>query len=628
MSPQKTCPQCGSEYELDVMFCPKDGTTLRVPVGGGLVGSVLADRYHILRKLGEGGMGQVYLAEHVKMGRKSAIKVMNPSMSQDPEAIGRFNREASNASRISHNNVCGIYDFGETPDGLIYLAMEYVEGESLTKVMEREGALAPERAADITRQVANALDAAHDIGIVHRDLKPDNIMVAKNRDGSDLVKVVDFGIAKAAHGDGQKVTRTGLVVGTPEYMSPEQLSGDQLDGRSDTYTLGLVTFHMLTGVLPFPSTTIQESMIMRLTDRPRTLAEMRPDVSWPPPVQAVLDRVLQRRAEDRYQRAGEFAAEMERAVHGMPASATRVGTQVVGSTVPPTAAHGAAASATTGSGTTGSAAAPAGAAMPATAASAPVAVPRKRGVLVPVGAAAGLVVIGVTAWMVYGQQRSRGGDLTAASGAHVVAMADSTTPQAGGSSGATGRETSTTDTSAPRDAEPSRPVEKYAKQERPASGASTDSAKTVAAKRAVPNPERSAPTPASAPPVSNASAMQPAPTSTAPPPASVAPAADEFDGDLTAERARQGVQVAATLLERQETERALRILGRALKRLPTLDDSITALYHVSEGLFQRAERTGSSTPKQRACTILNGLKAARGHKYATSIAYLYDQECK
>lgn len=628
MSPQKTCPQCGSEYELDVMFCPKDGTTLRVPVGGGLVGSVLADRYHILRKLGEGGMGQVYLAEHVKMGRKSAIKVMNPSMSQDPEAIGRFNREASNASRISHNNVCGIYDFGETPDGLIYLAMEYVEGESLTKVMEREGALAPERAADITRQVANALDAAHDIGIVHRDLKPDNIMVAKNRDGSDLVKVVDFGIAKAAHGDGQKVTRTGLVVGTPEYMSPEQLSGDQLDGRSDTYTLGLVTFHMLTGVLPFPSTTIQESMIMRLTDRPRTLAEMRPDVSWPPPVQAVLDRVLQRRAEDRYQRAGEFAAEMERAVHGMPASATRVGTQVVGSTVPPTAAHGAAASATTGSGTTGSAAAPAGAAMPATAASTPVTAPRKRGVLVPVGAAAGLVVIGVTAWMVYGQQRSRGGDLTAAPGAHVVAMADSTTPQAGGSSGATGRETSTTDTSAPRDAEPSRPVEKYAKQERPASGASTDAAKTVAAKSAVPNPERSAPTPASAPPVSNASAMQPAPTSTAPPPASVAPAADEFDGDLTAERARQGVQVAATLLERQETERALRILGRALKRLPTLDDSITALYHVSEGLFQRAERTGSSTPKQRACTILNGLKAARGHKYATSIAYLYDQECK
>ncbi|MGH7648718.1 MAG: serine/threonine protein kinase, partial [Gemmatimonadaceae bacterium] len=360
MSAQKTCPQCGSEYELDVMFCPRDGSTLRVPAGGGLEGSIVADRYHILRKLGEGGMGQVYLAEHIKMGRKSAIKVMNPSMSQDPDAIGRFNREAANASRITNNNVAAIYDFGETPEGLIYLAMEYVEGEPLTKVMERTGALSVERAANITRQVAEALNAAHEIGIVHRDLKPDNIMIAKNRDGSDMVKVVDFGIAKAqGGGDGQKVTKTGLVVGTPEYMSPEQLAGDALDGRSDIYTMALVTFHMLTGTLPFPSTTLQESMIMRLTDRPRTLAEMRPDASWPAPVQAALDRALQRKAEDRYQHATDFSSDLTRAVSG----ATGVGALGVGTTGVGTAGVGTAGVGTTGVGAT----AGTGGAMPSTA---------------------------------------------------------------------------------------------------------------------------------------------------------------------------------------------------------------------------------------------------------------------
>ncbi|HUX35349.1 MAG TPA: serine/threonine-protein kinase, partial [Gemmatimonadaceae bacterium] len=199
MSQLKICPQCGAEYELDQRFCPKDGTTLRMQGSEhDLVGSIIADRYHVLRKLGEGGMGQVYLAEHVKMGRRSAVKVMNPGMVHDADAISRFNREASNASRINHPNVAAVYDFGETGEGLIYLAMEFVEGPPLTSLIEQLGALPPLRAADIARQAADALAVAHDMGIVHRDLKPDNIMIAKNRDGSDLVKVVDFGIAKAA----------------------------------------------------------------------------------------------------------------------------------------------------------------------------------------------------------------------------------------------------------------------------------------------------------------------------------------------------------------------------------------------------------------------------------------------
>jgi serine/threonine-protein kinase len=306
----KICPVCSTEYGDDVRFCPNDGQTLRSSSPGtDLVGQVIADRYHVLKKLGEGGMGQVYLAEHVKMGRRSAIKVMNPSMVHDPDAVARFNREAANASRITHPNVCAIYDFGETPEGLIYLAMEFVEGEPLTDVLAREGPLPLTRAAGIFLQVADALQAAHDLGIVHRDLKPDNIMLTGGRGGTDIVKVVDFGIAKAVAGgdDSQKVTKTGLVVGTPEFMSPEQLSGDPLDGRSDVYSLALVLFKMLTGALPFTASSAQETMIKRLTDDPATLADARPDLRFPAGLQETLTAALTRSPVDRYQSAAKFA---------------------------------------------------------------------------------------------------------------------------------------------------------------------------------------------------------------------------------------------------------------------------------------------------------------------------------
>ena len=331
MSATKICPQCSTEYPEDQRFCPRDGSTLKSQSGAGdLVGSVIADRYHVTKKLGEGGMGQVYLAEHVRMGRKSAVKVMNPGMVHDADAISRFNREAANASRINHPNVAAIYDFGETADGLIYLAMEFVEGEPLTNLIERQGALPAARAASIVRQTGEALTVAHELGIVHRDLKPDNIMIARNRDGSDCVKVVDFGIAKASNNEVQKVTRTGYIVGTPEYMSPEQLAGDKLDGRSDVYSLALVAFAALTGKLPFPSETVQESMIMRLTERPRTLAELKPDVNWPAQLQAVMDRGLARDAVDRYASAAEFGRDVERAIERMPQTvATEAKTSII-----------------------------------------------------------------------------------------------------------------------------------------------------------------------------------------------------------------------------------------------------------------------------------------------------------
>jgi serine/threonine-protein kinase len=328
----KVCTACGIEYGDEVLFCQRDGTPLR-PSGAtaDLVGQIIADRYHIQKKLGEGGMGQVYLAEHVKMGRRCAIKIMNQGLVNDPDAISRFNREAANASRIGHTNVCAIYDFGETPEGLIYLAMEFIEGRSLSGLLEEAKVLPLARAAAIITQCADALQVAHDLGIVHRDLKPDNIMITTTG-GKDVVKVVDFGIAKAVGADSgsQKVTKTGFVVGTPEYMSPEQLAGDQIDGRSDLYSLALVFYRMLTGASPFPADSQQETMIKRLTDDPVPLAQARPEVKFPDALQRVMDRALARTPADRYSQSSDFARDV-RALSGTITGMVDIdaGTQVV-----------------------------------------------------------------------------------------------------------------------------------------------------------------------------------------------------------------------------------------------------------------------------------------------------------
>ncbi len=341
----KICTSCGAEWPDSTNYCPNDGEGLR-SAEGDLVGSVLADKYRIVRKLGEGGMGAVYLGEHVKIHRFDAIKVLTKELAHNADAVARFNREAANAARINHPNVCAIYDFGETAEGLIFLAMEYIEGETLASLLKREGCLPPARAAAIIAQAASALQAAHDMGIVHRDLKPDNMMLARARDGSDHVKVVDFGIAKAVGGteEGQKVTKTGLVIGTPEYMSPEQLSGDVLDGRSDVYSLALVSYRALTGRLPFEADTAQEVLIARLTDEPAPLAEAAPQLASAPRLQSVFDRALQRMPGDRYGTASAFASDLMNATRQLPAAArpasTDAATQLVdtaaGEVLPPT----------------------------------------------------------------------------------------------------------------------------------------------------------------------------------------------------------------------------------------------------------------------------------------------------
>ncbi|MFI5232524.1 MAG: protein kinase [Gemmatimonadales bacterium] len=306
----KLCPTCGAEYADTERFCPQDGTPLRSrEATESLVGSVIADRYHVLAKLGEGGMGQVYLAEHVRMKRKSAVKVMRPSMTSDADAIGRFHREAANACQIDHPNVAAVYDFGENGDGVIYLAMEYVEGSSLARLIETNGALPLLRTAGIIRQIADGLDAAHQLGIVHRDLKPDNILVGRHHDGRDRVKVVDFGISKAARAEGQSLTQSGQVIGTPDYMSPEQISGEVAGRESDIYSLGIVAFNSLTRELPFKAPNPQAGMLLRLTERARRLADVRPDVAWPERLQGVLDRALELDISRRYATASSFAAD-------------------------------------------------------------------------------------------------------------------------------------------------------------------------------------------------------------------------------------------------------------------------------------------------------------------------------
>jgi serine/threonine-protein kinase len=331
---QNVCPTCRTEYGPEQDVCPRDGAPLSAaappPATDPLLGQILADRYRVLRSIGEGGMGRVYLAEHVKMGRKSAVKVMSPALAPTPEAISRFNREAANASQIHQPNVAAIYDFGETADGTLYLAMEYVEGETLTALVQREGPLNPRRAAELTAQIADGLSAAHHLGIVHRDLKPDNILVTHQADGREWVKIVDFGIAKTTKDLGQNVTSIGTAIGTPDYMSPEQLAGETLDARTDVYSLGLVLFNMLTGSLPHPTMTSKQSLVQRLTAKPRALAEVRPNAAWSPRLQKALDRALAPEPDDRYATVQDLARE----VRGAAGMAMPVGSLSAGAMAP------------------------------------------------------------------------------------------------------------------------------------------------------------------------------------------------------------------------------------------------------------------------------------------------------
>ena len=330
------CPACGAIYGDDAVFCPRDGMRLvappsrrpstgrdaaadasGVPRAGsvpleppGLVGTILDDRYRVETKIGEGGMSFVYLARDVSNGDRCAIKLLSASLAQDAKAMARLRREATFGMRLVHPNICHIIRLGETADGLVYVVMPFVEGELLSDVIGRAGQLQLGSAVSLVRDIAAGLHAAHEKGIVHRDLKPENVMVCRRPDGAEYAVVMDFGLAKERRADAelQKLTGTGIILGTPEFMSPEQLRGRQLDGRSDVYSLALITCEMLTGKLPFLGTTQQEIMMARLRGGPVSLRELRPDLELPDGVQAVLDKALHKSPDDRYATAPEFAA--------------------------------------------------------------------------------------------------------------------------------------------------------------------------------------------------------------------------------------------------------------------------------------------------------------------------------
>ncbi|MDB4877143.1 MAG: hypothetical protein JWM41_3589 [Gemmatimonadetes bacterium] len=345
------CPTCGTTYPDDARFCTRDGTRLLTPAGDtamtpplgspvigdsgsmsrvtpprpttpasrgdsvtplthfNLTGKTLQGRYEVVKKVGEGGMSFVYLANDVSTRERYAIKVLSAALSQDANAMARLRREASLGMRLAHPNVCHIIRLGETEDGLVYVVMPFVEGEILADRTNRRGHIPLNETVRLLRDMAAGLNVAHDLKIVHRDLKPENIMVCTRPDGTDYAVVMDFGLAKErkAGAELQKLTATGIILGTPEFMSPEQLRGKPLDARTDIYSLALMTYEMLTGKLPFQGRTQQEMMIARLRSEPTPLRKMRPELDFPEAVERVLAKAMQRNPDERYQTTCEFS---------------------------------------------------------------------------------------------------------------------------------------------------------------------------------------------------------------------------------------------------------------------------------------------------------------------------------
>ncbi|MEO8900652.1 MAG: serine/threonine-protein kinase [Polyangiaceae bacterium] len=283
-----------------------------------LLGTILAGRYRIEELVGAGGMGAVYRAEHVHMRKAVAVKVLHREMTAFPEVVARFEREAVAGGRIEHPNVVAASDFGKLEDGSFYLVLEFVEGQSLAKLVGKAGPLSPLRALRIARQIVAALQAAHGAGIVHRDLKPDNVMLIDKDEDADFVKVLDFGIAKIKveeNTEQQVLTQIGTVFGTPEYMSPEQARGELVDARADLYTVGVILYEMLSGVSPFKDDDLVVVLTRHLTAEPPPLpADLDPMV-----VDLVL-LLLRKNRDERVQTASELIERID-VILGAPASA-------------------------------------------------------------------------------------------------------------------------------------------------------------------------------------------------------------------------------------------------------------------------------------------------------------------
>lgn len=314
------CPTCGRHYASDVSVCPEDGTVLQadatvavqIPIDP-LIGRVLDDKYRLEERLGMGGMGAVYRATHLLIDRPVAVKVLNTRFVEDEAAKHRFRREARAAGRLQHPNAVAVTDFGTTPDGLVYIVMELLEGRSLRDVLALEAPLEIARAVSLMVQISAAVEAAHESGIIHRDLKPGNIFLVQRKHAAPVIKVLDFGIAKLAEeatedADAHNLTQTGVMIGTPRYMSPEQCDGAKLTPASDVYSLGIVFYEMLTGSTPFTGTSPLAVALQHSSKQPRRPSEL--NALIPPALEEVVLHTLNKRPEERPADAGAFRSEL------------------------------------------------------------------------------------------------------------------------------------------------------------------------------------------------------------------------------------------------------------------------------------------------------------------------------
>jgi serine/threonine-protein kinase len=275
---------------------------------------VVSDRYRIVRKLGEGGVGSVYFAEHLLVNRKVALKVLLPDISR-PKMIDLFLDEARTVARIGHENVIDIFYGGRSPDGFVFLAMEYLEGVDLAHVIRRDGPMPWERTRAILLQVAAGLGAVHQHGIVHRDVKPGNVFLIERDGRSDFVKVLDFGVAKVVAGAGVTDTGQGAVSGTPEYMSPEQALAERIDHRADIYSLGCVMYELCTGEPPFKGTSILQTLHKHVNDTPVRPSVRRPDLDISPQIDDIVLRAIEKDRELRWPDMAAFAEALEACRH-------------------------------------------------------------------------------------------------------------------------------------------------------------------------------------------------------------------------------------------------------------------------------------------------------------------------
>ena len=314
----KRCKLCGQRFTNDAAFCPFDGEPLEVApeafrsADDPLIGKTIDGRYLVIESLGEGGMGTVYRVEHRALQRSFALKVLRRDLAREAELCSRFIQEARTAATINHPNVIQITDFGELPDGSPYFVMEYLTGLPLSALAQKGGPLPAARAVRLLTQIAAGIGAAHRAGVVHRDLKPDNVFVLQSASGEDLVKLLDFGVAKVA--GSARLTRTGMVFGSPHYMSPEQASGQPVDHRADIYALGVVMYELFTGHVPFEADTFMGVLTKHMFMAPERFTEKLGPCRELGALEDITLRCLEKKPENRYASAEELIAEIEEVV--------------------------------------------------------------------------------------------------------------------------------------------------------------------------------------------------------------------------------------------------------------------------------------------------------------------------